>query len=183
MTVWTTNMQPTCMYLLTLATHTQWGLWYLVVCVCVCVCLLIHIWPLERLFILKMPSHTHPAMEIKIFVGFSLKLLHCRDTLLLALYGYPCSRPFWKPRMCIAIVHAFSRICSRVAPRVLHFSAFILYMYDICMYECIHHICVWLSYLSSINILKWTIPDTSLIGQRDSCSHVDKKRGWWNHTR
>ena len=29
------------------------------------------------------------------FVWISLKLLHCKDTPLLALYGYPCSRPFW----------------------------------------------------------------------------------------
>ena len=36
-----------------------------------------------------------------------------------------CSQPFWKPRMSVSIARAFLRICARVAPRALHFSAFI----------------------------------------------------------
>ena len=57
-----------------------------VVCVCVCVCLLIHIWPLERLFVLKMLSRTQRETKIKKFVGFSQKLLHCRDPAPASLY-------------------------------------------------------------------------------------------------
>ena len=52
----------------------------------------------------------------------SLKLLRCRDTPLLALYGYLCSRPFWKTRMrIILIVCAFSQIHTHLVSRVLHF--------------------------------------------------------------
>ena len=43
-----------------------------------------------------------------------------------------CSRPFWKPCMriiSISIACAFSRIRARMATRVLHFSAFITYIY------------------------------------------------------
>ena len=36
-----------------------------------------------------------------------------------------CSRPFWKPHVSISIAYAFSSIRACVAPRVLHFSAFI----------------------------------------------------------
>ena len=42
--------------------------------------------------------------KIKIFLWISLKPLRCRDTPFSALYGYPCSRPFWKPRMRIISV-------------------------------------------------------------------------------
>ena len=34
---------------------------------------------LEHLFVLKMPSHTQRATEVKKFVDVSLKPLHCRD--------------------------------------------------------------------------------------------------------
>ena len=44
-----------------------------------CVCLLSHISPLERLFVLKTLSRTQRATKVKIFVGFSLKPLRCRD--------------------------------------------------------------------------------------------------------
>ena len=60
------------------------------VCACVClfVCLLSYISPLECLFVLKLLSRTQQATGIKKFVGFSLKLLHCRAMALPALYGY-----------------------------------------------------------------------------------------------
>ena len=64
----------------------------------------------------------------KKIVGFSLKLLCCKDTPLPALYGYLCSRPFWNPHMCsisVSIAHAFSKIHACMVPRVLHFSTFI----------------------------------------------------------
>ena len=59
-----------------------------------CVCLLSHISPMERLFVLKTLPRTQRATKVKIFVGFSLKPLRCRDAALAALYCYPCSRPF-----------------------------------------------------------------------------------------
>ena len=49
------------------------------VSVCVSVCLLSHISPLELLFVLKILSRTQRATEVKKFVGFSLKPLHCGD--------------------------------------------------------------------------------------------------------
>ena len=62
------------------------------VCVCVCICSV------------TSGVSVHPENTVIYSVGnaglvFSLKLLCCRDTLLLALYGYPCSWPFWKPHM------------------------------------------------------------------------------------
>ena len=51
--------------------------------VCLSVYLLSHISPLERLFALKMLSRTQRVMEVKKFVGFSLKRLRCRDPALL----------------------------------------------------------------------------------------------------
>ena len=50
--------------------------------VCLCVCLLSHISPMERLFVPKTLSRTQRATKVKIFVGFSLKPLRCRDTAL-----------------------------------------------------------------------------------------------------
>ena len=44
-----------------------------------CVRLLSHISPLEPLLFLKILSRTQQAMEVKKFVGFSLKLLRCGD--------------------------------------------------------------------------------------------------------
>ena len=44
----------------------------------VCVCVSSHISPRERLFILKILSHTKQATEVEIFVGISLKPLRCR---------------------------------------------------------------------------------------------------------
>ena len=43
--------------------------------VCLCVCLLSHISPMEHLFVLKTLSCTQQAMKVKIYVGFSLKML------------------------------------------------------------------------------------------------------------
>ena len=43
------------------------------------VCPLSHISPLECLFILKILSCIQRAMEVEIFVGFSLKPLRCGD--------------------------------------------------------------------------------------------------------
>ena len=54
---------------------------------CLCVCLLSHISPLERLFVLKTLSRTQRATKVKIFVGFSLKPLRCRDPALPPLCG------------------------------------------------------------------------------------------------
>ena len=67
------------------------------VCVrtCVCVCLLSHISPMERLFVLKTLSRTQRATKVKIFVGFSLKPLRCRDPALPPLCGRAYSRPFF----------------------------------------------------------------------------------------
>ena len=51
------------------------------------VCLLSHISPMERLFVLKTLSRTQRATKVKIFVGFSLKPLRCRDPALPPLCG------------------------------------------------------------------------------------------------
>ena len=71
------------------------------VCVCVCVCLLSHISPMERLFVLKTLSRTQRATKVKLFVGFSLKPLRCRDPALPPLCCRAYSRPFFllKARM------------------------------------------------------------------------------------
>ena len=45
----------------------------------VCLCPLSHISTLEHLSVLKILSRTQRATEVKIFVGFSLKQLCCRD--------------------------------------------------------------------------------------------------------
>ena len=73
--------------------------------VCVCVCLLSHISPMERLFVLKTLSRTKRATKVKIFVGFSLKPLRCRDPALPPLCGRAYSRPFFlrKARMRIIV--------------------------------------------------------------------------------
>ena len=90
-------------------------------CVCVCVCLLSHISPMERLFVLKTLSRTQRATKVKIFVGFSLKPLRCRDPALPPLRGRAYSRPFFlrKARMRI-IVWASPRplffLCHRRSP-------------------------------------------------------------------
>ena len=44
--------------------------------VCLCVCPF-NISPLERIFVLKIISHTQRATKVKKSVGFSLKLLRC----------------------------------------------------------------------------------------------------------
>ena len=64
-------------------------------------CLLSHISPMERLFVLKTLSRTQRATKVKIFVGFSLKPLRCRDPALPPLCGRAYSRPFFlrKARM------------------------------------------------------------------------------------
>ena len=54
--------------------------------VCLSMCLLMNISPLERLFFLKIISHTQWAAKVKKWI--SLKQLHYRDTPLPALYGY-----------------------------------------------------------------------------------------------
>ena len=48
--------------------------------------------------------YTPQAMKVKIFVWISLKLLHCGDTTLPPLYGYPCSPPFYSVKRRIHIV-------------------------------------------------------------------------------
>ena len=69
------------------------------------VCLLSHISPMERLFILKTLSCTQRATKVKIFVGFSLKPLRCRDPALPPLCGRAYSRPLFllKARMRIIV--------------------------------------------------------------------------------
>ena len=42
---------------------------------------------LERLFVLKTLSRTQRATKVKIFVGFSLKMLRCKARAVPALYG------------------------------------------------------------------------------------------------
>ena len=54
-----------------------------VVRVCVSVC---HISPLERLFVLKILSHTQRATKVKKFVGFSLKPLRSK---VMVSFAYP----------------------------------------------------------------------------------------------
>ena len=79
------------------------------------VCVLSHISPLERLFVLKFLSRTQQATKVKKFVGFSLKPLRCGD-------------PALPPLKAIHTVGHFSADSAHahaVAPRVLHFSAFI----------------------------------------------------------
>ena len=68
-------------------------------------CLLSHISPMERLFVLKTLSRTQRATKVKIFVGFSLKPLRCRDPALPPLCGRAYSRPFFllKARMRIIV--------------------------------------------------------------------------------
>ena len=60
---------------------------------------------MERLFVLKTLSRTKRATKVKIFVGFSLKPLRCRDPALLPLCGRAYSRPFFlrKARMRIIV--------------------------------------------------------------------------------
>ena len=93
--------------------------------VCVCVCLLSNISPMERLFVLKTLSRTQRATKVKIFVGFSLKPLRCRDPALPPLYGHAYSRPFFScTRMRI----------SRVYARMIHsrgFSTLVLFIDDV----------------------------------------------------
>ena len=77
--------------------------------VCVCVCLLSHISPMERLFVLKTLSRTQRATKVKLFVGFSLKPLRCRDPALPPLCGRAYSRPFFlrKARMRMGLAPPF----------------------------------------------------------------------------
>ena len=78
--------------------------------------MLSHISPLERLFVLKLLSRTQQAMKVIKFVGFSLKPLRCGD-------------PALPPLKAIHTVGHFSADSAHahaVAPRVLHFSAFIV---------------------------------------------------------
>ena len=93
--------------------------------VCVCVCLLSHISLLERLFVLKTLSRTQRETKVKKFVGFSLKLLRCRDPALPPLYGHAYSRPFFScTRMRI----------SRVYTRMIHrrgFSTLVLFIMSV----------------------------------------------------
>ena len=80
---------------------------------------------MERLFVLKTLSRTQRATKVKIFVGFSLKPLRCRDPALPPLYGcvqsaiFPCV--FSCTRMRI----------SRVYTRMIHrrgFSTLVLFI-------------------------------------------------------
>ena len=92
------------------------------VCVCVSVCLLSHISPLERLFVLKILSRTLWPMEVKQFVGFSLKPLHCGDPAVPPLKAICTVGHF--PAESVHVYYSIG-INHAVVPRVLHFSAFI----------------------------------------------------------
>ena len=59
---------------------------------------------MERLFVLKTLSRTQQATKVKIFVGFSLKPLGCRDPALPLLYGHAYSRPFFLRKACMRII-------------------------------------------------------------------------------
>ena len=85
--------------------------------VCVSVCPLVNISPLERLFNLKTLAHTQRATKVKIFVGFSLKPLRCKDPALTALHGYVRSRPFFLRG---------KRACALTTPRSHALSAVLL---------------------------------------------------------
>ena len=76
----------------------------------------------ERLFVFKPLSHTLRATKVKIFVGFSLKPLRCRDPALPPLYGHAYSRPFFHAYFSCTRMR-FSR-AHDTPPRVQHFSAF-----------------------------------------------------------
>ena len=72
---------------------------------------------MERLFVLKTLSRTQRATKVKIFVGFSLKPMRCRDPALPSLYGHAYSRPFFlrKARM---------RCAEGSAHQCIHFTKF-----------------------------------------------------------
>ena len=102
-----------------------------VVVLCVCVCVLSQNSPLERLFVLKILSCTQRAKEVKKFVGFSLKRLRCGDPAPSVERLYVWSTIFLrKAHMRIIILIKGHEYPERVAPRVLHFSAFILLSID-----------------------------------------------------
>ena len=90
------------------------------------VCLLSHISPMERLFVLKTLSRTQRATKVKIFVGFSLKPLRCRDPALPPLYGHAYSRPLFH-----AYFSCTRMRISRVYTRMIHrrgFSTLVLFI-------------------------------------------------------
>ena len=100
---------------LTLGAHVQEGYcsW-----VCLSVCLLSHISPLEGLFFLKILSLIQRTTNVKKFVGFSVKPLRCRDPVLPPLKAIRTVGHF-------PVDSAHAHYMHVVAPRVLHFSAFI----------------------------------------------------------
>ena len=91
-----------------------------------CVCLLSHISPLKHHFVLEMLSRTQQATKVEKFVGFSVEPLHCGDPALPPLKAIHLVSHFPEES-----AHAHYSIKGYeysetwVAPRVLHFSAFI----------------------------------------------------------
>ena len=86
------------------------------------VCLLSHISPLERLFILKILSRTRRTTEVK---KFAPKLLCCCDPVFPPIHTvghFPAES-----------THAHYSIYHMVAPRVVHFSAFIDFLINVYM--------------------------------------------------
>ena len=82
-------------------------------CSCLSVCVLSHISPLERLFVLKILSHTQRATEVKMFVGFSLKLLCLK---VMASFAYP-----WHPTRVLqrhSAHHSLLRVLKRLNNRL-----------------------------------------------------------------
>ena len=101
-----------------------------VLCVCVSVCLSVKSHLTSGVSVRPENTVTYSAGNGgQKFVGFSLKLLCCRDPALPPLKAYVqsaiCAHAHYFNSV---IACAFSRVRTCVALRVLHFSAFILYV-------------------------------------------------------
>ena len=82
--------------------------------VCLSVCLLSHISCREHLFVLKLMSCIQRAM--KVFVGFFLKLLRCRDhPTFSSLYGHMYRRPLFTHICYVHTTHTGAFIWRSVA--------------------------------------------------------------------
>ena len=76
------------------------------------VCLSVSVTPLERLFVLKTLSHTQRATKVKIFVGFSLKPLRCRDPAFPPMTAIRTGGHFFVRKARMRIIVFFLRICT-----------------------------------------------------------------------
>ena len=101
------------------------------------VCWLTHISPLECLFALKILSRIYLAGNGgQTICGFfsEIALLRISSTPSVEIHMYTCISHF--P---VESAHEHYRIYHVVAPRILHFSAFIYYMHHQCTYMCVSH--------------------------------------------